>query len=409
MSKKIQKKVRARKHKEILQGQIGMAHRAKRKASRKHPPHMVPGVKIDPGMGRGEVVGVFPPGQDPCWEEFLKDMGFGGMLEVLDIVEIRAWEVYSVQGGKQVMHYIKAKVRRRGGGKQQIDIDALCKEISKRKIPKPPKKANDFALMVLLSDWQAGTRDGGGIKALIDRVLDRIDRLIHRIKEIRPKKLVIGCMGDLVEGCVGFYPMQTFSVELDRREQCRVVRRMLMDMILRVAGLVPEIVVVAVGGNHGENRRAGKAFTSFGDNDDVAVVEQVAEICAQNKDLGHVSFVVPDQELTATLDVCGISVALAHGHQARRGGKPQQRLLTWWRDMAHTRHAVGDCDLLVTAHYHHLQVCQTGPKTWFQCPALDGGSQWWEESGGDKSIPGMLTLLVGKQFAPLGWDGLKVL
>jgi len=37
------------------------------------------------------------------------------------------------------------------------------------------------------------------------------------------------------------------------------------------------MVVGAVPGNHGESRRGSKAFTTFEDNDDLAVFEQVAE------------------------------------------------------------------------------------------------------------------------------------
>ena len=71
-------------------------------------------------------------------------------------------------------------------------------------------------------------------------------------------------------------------------------------------------------------------------------------------------------------------------------------------------HSVGACRILITAHWHHLIVVQTGPKTWMQCMALDGGSEWWEHRGGDKTMPGILTVNVGTCFGPTGWDEMRV-
>jgi hypothetical protein len=70
--------------------------------------------------------------------------------------------------------------------------------------------------------------------------------------------------------------MQTFSVELDRRQQVKLVRRMLVTMLTEWGRLPVQMVVGCVPGNHGENRRGGKAFTTFEDNDDLAVFEQAA-------------------------------------------------------------------------------------------------------------------------------------
>ena len=76
-----------------------------------------------------------------------------------------------------------------------------------------------------------------------------------------------------------------------------------------------------------------------------------------------------------------------------------------------SRAAIGDADVLVSGHYHHLQVHAEGvedsPKgrTWFQCPALDCGSSWWEIQGGAPTKQGTLTFTVDQY----GWDDMKVL
>ena len=83
----------------------------------------------------------------------------------------------------------------------------------------------------------------------------------------------------------------------------------------------------------------------------------------------------------------------------------------WWKDQAHNEKAVGDCRVLITGHYHHLRVAQGGKKAWIQIPALDGGSQWWENKTGQHSPPGMVSMLVGEGLGPAGcgWDDLKVI
>jgi hypothetical protein len=307
------------------------------------------------------------------------------------------------------MHYVKARVRRKGGGEQERDIQKLCEEMKRRKISLPKKGLikTPFGLIIMLSDWQAGKREGSGLEGLVDRLYSRFPHLVQRVKELKPARLIIACMGDLVEGCGDHYPMQTFSVVLDRRQQMRVVRRLLMELLVLLAPLCPDITVVAVGGNHGENRRDGKAFTTFGDNDDVAVVEQVMEVCAHHPSLKRIKFIIPDEELTCTLDVCGVGVAIAHGHQCK-GGNAEMRPIKWWKDLGHNNHSVGTCTILLTGHYHHTKVIQTGPKTWIQAPALDGGSKWYEYIGGDISMPGILTVLVGKKISTVGWDDLKI-
>jgi hypothetical protein len=66
---------------------------------------------------------------------------------------------------------------------------------------------------------------------------------------------------------------------------------------------------------------------------------------------------------------------------------------------------IGDATLLLTGHFHHLKVEQTGAKTWIQAPSLDGGSTWFENSAGQAAPAGMLTLVVGNGV----WDDIKIL
>ncbi len=298
----------------------------------------------------------------------------------------------------------KARLVRRVG--RLVDVDELLRGIGRWKPVGEPKRVSSDHLVVCFSDWQIGKADGDGTVGTVQRISESVSRLVAYAKQVRPASIVVVGLGDLLEGCDGHYPGQTFTVELDRRQQLRVVRRLFRDAVISLSRLGVPMVVSAVAGNHGENRRDGKAFTGPGDNDDVAVVEQVAEVLQANPEaFGHVSFHIPDDRLSVLLDVAGWRVGFHHGHIAGRGSTPQQKQQNWWKDHAFMLSPVGDADYLFTGHYHHLSVVDHGPRVHFQAPAMDGGSRWWEDRGGGMSASGTLTVMVGES----GWDRLRVL
>ena len=296
----------------------------------------------------------------------------------------------------------KGKVVRKGA-KENADIEALIQEIRKHK-PKPPKPfVGSASLEVCASDWQVGKRDGDGLKGLVGRWLQAIDDVEFRLKELRKMgrpidSITLLCLGDLVEGCDGHYDIQTFTVEVDRRDQVKIARRLLRDALIRWSKIVPEITVAAIGGNHGENRKNGKAFTTLGDNDDVALVESVAEIFGANPDAySHIKFAIPTDELSLTLEVKGKIIGITHGHLARAGAGPEAKLRRWIADQTLGRQAIGDCDILVSGHYHSFKLADWGGVKWIQAPALDGGSIWWRQSTGEIADVGVLTFVVSQE------------
>jgi len=295
----------------------------------------------------------------------------------------------------------KGKVIRKGK-KVNADIDDLIREIKKHKPRQQKQLTGEASLVVVASDWQVGKRDGDGLKGLVSRWLQAIEDVEWRLKELkklgRPiDSITVLCLGDLVEGCDGHYDIQTFTVEEDRRNQVKIARRLLRDALIRWSKLVPSITVAAVGGNHGENRKNGKTFTTLNDNDDVALVEQVAEIFAANPEAyGHVRFAIPSEELSLTVEVHGKIIGISHGHLARNSGSVEGKLKNWIAGQALGRQSIGDCDILVTGHYHTFKLADWGGVKWLQAPALDGGSVWWRQSTGEVADAGVLTFLVSK-------------
>jgi hypothetical protein len=349
------------------------------------------------------------PAAPSDWSDIIRELGLdptGWTVDESQPVQVRTWD-----SGDKRMYYYRATVVPCRDSVTDVDVEALIREVKRRK-PQPPKDVLEkTALVVLLADWQAGKPDHGGVEALIERLLDLKRQVPNRFKQAakagRPiSHLYVVGMGDMVEACDGHYPMQTFSVELDHRQQVKLVRRMLTDLITEWSKLPAQMVVAAVPGNHGQLRKGGKAYTTFEDNDDLAVFEQVAEILGHNSDAyGHISFVIPDGDMTVTLDICGTVVSFAHGHQFTGSGLPLNKARTWWKNKMASMHPVGDASILCYGHYHHLQVLQDGPRTIFGCPSNDGGSRWFEEQGGPTTACGTLTFVVDKD----GWRDLAIL
>jgi hypothetical protein len=296
---------------------------------------------------------------------------------------------------------------------RESKLDSLIEEIrSHVPVPVPPPQSDD-AFVVCIADSQMGKSDGDGAAGTAQRFLASIDGVETRISELRELGRPLGTlylfgMGDLIESCDGHYPQQAFRVELNLRDQVNVMRRLILKAIERWAPLFSRVVVACVGGNHGEVRRDGKSFTDFADNFDVAIFDQLSDILRQNEAAyGHVSFQIPNDDLSLTFDVAGQIVGITHGHVAGKGGggNVPKKLNDWWAKQAHGQQPIGDADILISAHYHHLAIQRTGAKTWIQCPAMEGGSDWFRNLSGQASTPGLLTLRVSEA----GWSDLQVI
>lgn len=404
-----------------------------RKKRPKHPTGFEPGLDTE----KGTITTFFdhPIAEDEYRDQFsglLTEWGFDPAKFTIedDRVEIRTWDglsnVLGPYGGEIVkLWYYKARVIRK---RPKANVNDLVKRIRARRALKNLRTFEvGHTFVVVNSDWQLGKQDGRGTDHIIESVKAAIPEIKRRYEALRAQgvkidKLLIANLGDLVEGCVGFYPMQTFNVALSRREQTRLGRELLTEQILAWADDFAEVLVAAVPGNHGENRNDdGKSFTNLGDNDDVALVEGVAEAFDLAKVAGstryeHVKFAITKNELSITLDVSGTILGLSHGHAAGRRPQTGKNLAhtkewDWWYGQMMGRQPISDADILLTGHFHYLSVICQGGRTAIQAPPLDDGSEWFVESNGLPSTAASLTLVVGggtENNAP-GWTDLYVI
>jgi len=381
-----------------------------------------PGVRWSAATGEGTVTTDALAGEPTAaiWAELIADWGLdASALEIVDgSIELIGWDSPIGGGGGAVVRLkrYKAKLRRRTEGADHADIEELCRQASKRKPRKVPViDVADRALVVAFSDWQLGKGENDGSAGTVDRIIASIDAVVARIAELKRVGRPVGAvyvvgMGDLVEQCGGHYPSQAFTTDLNRREQMRVARRLILHAVdLLVDRTDCRIVLTGVAGNHGENREAGKQITDPTDNDDLAVIEQVAEVMASNPDRygDRVSSFLPSM-LSMCLDIAGVPVGFAHGHKAGSGATPEAKLAKWWTGQVMGGQPTSDARILVTGHYHHLALSESTGRTWMQCPAMDPGSGWWTESTGQSSPSGMLTF-VADATTSRGWNDLAVL
>lgn len=384
----------------------------------KAPKGWEPGCTWDPSRGEGEITtaGLDTEPTDLVWAELIKDWGLDPTRHqvVEGSVQVRGWDANVGKGEIKRLRYYRARIVDRLS--QPADVDELVKAAGRKR----PRKAGTVtsehpALVVSLNDWQVGKAGpDGSSEATVDFLVEAWDRVLVRLSELsklgrRPSRVVLANTGDLVEGTSGHYPSQAFTVDLNLREQLRVVRRLLFRMVDDLVSLGYPVTLTAVPCNHGENRNGdGKAYTTPDDNHSLTVVEGVQEACNANPDrYTDVTFAYA-QDLTLVLDVCGVNVGMTHGHQVRGGAaSAAAKIEKWWQGQIMGCQPIASADMMLTAHLHHLQISEETGRTVIVAPAADGGSHWFSSATGKNSPRGMLTLTIGDAH-PRGWGDLCV-
>lgn len=316
----------------------------------------------------------------------------------LDVVVDRL-TLHNNAAGEVVQWWYKYRFVRRQ--RTDADIDALVKAAKRRqKSSATASITAEAAYVVALGDLQLGKVDGDGTDGTVQRFLDSTAEAVKRYKRVaKGAPIYLAHLGDCIEGFMSQGGANAWRTSLTTTEQVRLYRRLLIEQVKAFAGLGAPLVVAAIPGNHDE---AHRPLHTYGDSWAIDTASAVRDALDLAGGYDHVTIHAPERdELTLTLDICGTVVGFAHGHQWRAG-----QATTWWAKQAHGRQPIGDADLLLSAHLHHLRIEQTGSdKTWIQTPALESGSQWWKHRTGEWGQPGVVTMLVGGGR----WSGLEVL
>jgi len=296
------------------------------------------------------------------------------------------------------LYSYSARFRRKALAK---DITALVKAARTRsRKPEVRDTATDHAFVVALGDLQLGKMDGDGVEGTTARYYKAITDCVARYKRVaKGTPVYLIHLGDCIEGFVSQGGANTWRTTLTLTEQQDLYETLLLDQVKAFAAVAPQVDIVGVPGNHDEANRPTHLYT---DSWAIQAVNSVRRATSLAGNYDHVTYHTPERdELTVTLDICGTTVGVAHGHQWRAG-----QATAWWAKQAHGRQPIGTAELLLSAHLHHLRIEHTGSdKTWLQVPALESGSQWWKHRTGEWGQPGIVTMLVGGGT----WSALEVL
>lgn len=279
------------------------------------------------------------------------------------------------------------------------DFAATVRTYRKNRKAVTPAYDGDATLCVSWNDWQIGKDENGGTDGTEARFFWCIDQIRERAKELKRinrtlGKLVVIGGGDMVEGC-DIFPNQSYSLDRDMRAQTNVATDMILWGLDNLAPMFSKVVVLAVGGNHGQNRRGGNKINRT-DNTDLLVFENAARTAERDARLQHVDFVIAQSEPIKAIDVNGHILATTHGdvYGKGTGGSIDQKFWNWFRSRAAGRLPGGDADVVIGHHFHHDASKDFGSVFWKQTNPLDGASMHFTDYSGQYSRPGMNTFVM---------------
>lgn len=332
-----------------------------------------------------------PDGNTPGAEEILREANLDPAEWVIVSHRRSRWQKYD---GDWLESFRVNVVPAEGAKQKDYDIEQLFDEITKWSPTQSNDRGGDLTAVYSVGDTQYGKDD---TPAIIQRMLNAIDDSVaHHIflaSKYNIGQIALPQLGDCIEGMTSQKGKVMGRHDIGVSEQTRVGRRVLLAQIKAMAQLTPKVIVPVVPGNHDEVQR----FLVQRPNDSWAleVVAAVADIVAENEFLkDRVEFRFPAaDDLTLAVDLSGTLFGMAHGHQARD-------LVKWWGGQVMGRCAIANADILNVGHYHHYKVESVGTRLFVQNPAMDNGSDWFRNKSGLESDPGIVSMVVGKDFDP---------
>jgi hypothetical protein len=271
------------------------------------------------------------------------------------------------------------------------DMDAIIAQYAHQ--PQVNAMSTGRILMVPSGDLQLGKPEGGGTEATIERFTRYTDDIRDELwsNDTRLSLLVLPWLGDCIEGIVSQHGRNIASLDMPITEQVRVYRRLMMHQIITLAPFADNVLIPVVPGNHDETTREQQMPHT--DSWAIEGASAAADFFRDRPGFEHLAWAFPDPGgSTVTVKIADeLTVGFMHGHTSGRS-RPEQ-IIDWWTKQDFGRAAIGEADILVSAHWHHLRVQSAGGnRTWFQIPAMDGGSGWFKEKTGDDAQTGQLAI-----------------
>jgi hypothetical protein len=353
-------------------------------------PNFRPGIEFDGTEGIATTEGL---AKQPNYDDFLRDRGYDpDEYEVVhNTVRTSQWQTYH---GDWLTSY-RFTFRKRN---PDINLTALLAEAKKSK-PITPKGGSDKALIICPADLQVGkVGSRGNSQDLVARVMRSFTRLEDMAKQGKYERIYILDMGDIIESVSNKASLnQLESNDLSPMQQIDLAASLMFNLIKRMVKFAP-VTYGSVASNHCQNRMNGQQIGRPGKDDwGIVILQQLRRLTSE---LGwNVDYLVPHPHDEGFAFRYGVNtIGAVHGHQV---GRPEQ-IPTWFANSTFGNQWVAPCNLLISAHFHHLivkelaQHTEGGSKFWVQCPTSDNGSDWFRLTSGSDSATGILAMELDK-------------
>lgn len=365
------------------------------------PQEYSPSVTFD-GSGGEAVLPPVADGNPTDVEAFLVEAGINPKeIEIVGEPRISRWQV-ARPFPLEPMWMTSVRIRWRKIN-PEVSLPLLYKLVKSTKPVQPKLVATGKALIVLWSDLQVGKVDHrGNSESLIQRVRETQGKLLQKIKEQKPEKIIFCDVGDTIENFGNAAEMhQLQSNDLSIMQQIDLATSLAWETLKLISKHAP-VVYLSVGSNHcqwrANKQRIGKVTDDWG----IYIGRTLARL---SKEVGlPIEFREPAQhDESLAYDIFDDKfhiLGLWHGHQSPR---PDQ-VPTWWRQQAFGKQPVHAATIGVSGHFHHLRVLELGStprgtsRFWVQASTLDNGSNWWRTTAGEDSQPGLVCFVLEREI-----------
>ena len=367
---------------------------------------------------------VFRPGSDVGNVEFVMEQGEeaqqaldrwaaellgvdAGTMSVLQVTEVRAWG-YNPETGT-AYRYVKAQVRR------MSDLDRAAKAAAEKWLarhPRKPRAAQKPKAGVACAEWwpisdtqlgKGGDERFGGLSETQARLEWAADALVdwhdaRRKAGYSSDVIVIPLAGDMTEGCHGSYDNQTFITSLNAADQLELAIAAVDRIVDRALDLAPRVILTGVASNHDRQSKVSSKenITDAWDDRTFVLLRNLSRAFSK-AGVDRLQVCMPHNPHVSVVDDGHLTVATIHGHKPKYRGTAANTMWEWWKAEIAARRDAAASQVLLAGHYHHGYTL--GPQSGrylIGLPSLDGGSAYFEASGGDWSMPGVRPFLTTK-------------
>ena len=356
------------------------------------PKDFRPGVEYDGNEGTATTEGM---AEQPNFDEFLLERGYHpDEYEIIGTPRTSQWQRYD---GEWLTSY-RFSFRKKA---LSVDLPTLMAAARKSKNSVTKTKYREKALIVCPADFQVGKgASRGGHEELIARVFESFAKIELQMKQ-GYERIYILDMGDIIESFDSKAKFeQVQSNTLSPMQQTDLAASLMFELIKLAAKYAP-VTYGSIASNHCQNRFMGQAIGKPGLDDWGRVILQ--QLRRLTTEIGmNVDYLIPQPDDEGFAFQYGVNtIGAVHGHQAARPAGVKK----WWSDATFGNQWASACDVLISAHFHHLAIEElgqrhdgNGSKFWVQCPTSDNGSDWFRRKSGQDSTTGILTIELNKHI-----------